>query len=321
MENNTVKRRRRWWLAGLLGFLVPGLGQVYNGQETKGLLYYIALSVWGGIFMSALYYLIKPPATSGHFALIAFMAFVSLVFWLFIIFEAIRSAKRIPHDYVLKKFNRWYIYILIIVIIRLVDLSVETVIVRNTIFKAFKVPAASMMPTIYVGDHFICDLSYYHLNNPARGDIVIFKWPIDESIFYIKRIIGIPGDTIQIFNDELYVNNKKTELDFVENYTGDDGKEAEIYKETFGNSSYQILEQIKKNENYGPVTVPEGEYFVLGDNRDNSSDSRYWGMVKRHQIYGRPVFIYFSWDIKIPAWKVLSRLASIRFSRIGDILE
>ncbi|MBN1384668.1 MAG: signal peptidase I [Elusimicrobia bacterium] len=249
------------------------------------------------------------------------MALVSLVFWLIIVFEAILSAKRISNNYVLKRFNRWYIYIIIIVIIQLVDISVEAVIVRNTIFKAFKVPAGSMMPTIYVGDHFICDLSYYHLNNPARGDIIIFKWPVNESIFYIKRIIGAPGDTIQIIDDDLYINNEKTELDYIGKYVGDDGKGSEIYKETYGNSSYQILEQIKKHENYGPVKIPEGEYFVMGDNRDNSNDSRYWGMVKRHQIYGRPVFIYFSWDIKIPAWKIISRLTSIRFSRIGDILE
>jgi signal peptidase I len=321
MENFEIKKRRRWWLAGFLSFMLPGLGQVYNGQETKGLLYYVALSVWGGIFMSLFYYLKKPPLTSGHIALICILALVSVIFWLYILFEAIRSAKRISNDYVLKKYNRWYIYIIVIVIIHLVDFSTETVIVKNTIFKAFKAPAGSMMPTIFVGDHFICDLSYYRTHNPARGDIVVFKWPVDESIFYIKRIIGIPGDTIQIINDELYVNNIKLELKFIKKYRLGEGKEADICQETIGDSSYQILEQIKKYENFRPVTVPAGEYFVMGDNRDNSNDSRYWGMVKRHQIYGRPAFIYFSWDMKIPAWNIFGRLASIRFSRIGDVLE
>ncbi len=321
MEDNGVKKRRRWWLAGLLSFLVPGLGQVYNGQERKGLLYYVALSVWGGIFMSAFYYLIKPPVTSGHIALLCLMALVSVVFWFFILFEAIRSARKVSQDYILKRYNRWYIYILIIVVIRLVDLSVETVIVRNTIFRAFKVPAGSMLPTFLVGDHFICDLSYYRTHNPARGDIVLFKWPVNEDIFFIKRIIGIPGDTVRIISDDLYVNNKKLELNFLEKYDIGDDKEAGIYKETLGGSSYRILEQTEKHENFGPVTVPDGKYFVLGDNRDNSSDSRHWGMVRRDQIYGRPVFIYFSWDMKIPAWNIWGRLASIRFSRIGDILE
>lgn len=321
MENVAVKKRRRWWLAGLLSFLVPGLGQVYNGQETKGLLFYVALSVWGGIFMCSFYYFIKPPATPVHFALIAFMALVSLVFFLYILFEAIRSAKRISGNYILKGFNRWYVYALVIIVIRLVDFSTQTVIVRNNIFRPFKAPAVSMMPTIDVGDHFICDLSYYRLNNPERGDLIIFKWPKDESKIFLKRIIGIPGDTIQIVNDAVYVNQKKLDLKFLKKITLEPGGEADEYRETDGNSSYRILNLVNMTSNYGPVTVPAGEYFVLGDNRNNSDDSRYWGMVKRDQIYGKPVFIYFSWDTRIPAWNVWARLASIRFSRIGKILQ
>ncbi len=321
MENDAVKKRRRWWLAGLLSFLVPGLGQVYNGQETKGLLFYVALSVWGGIFMFSFYYLIKPPATPVHFALIAFMAVVSLVFWLYILFEAIRSAKRISGNYILKGFNRWYVYVIVIIVIRLVNFSTGTVIVKKIIFKAFKAPAGSMMPTIDVGDHFICDLSYYRLNNPERGDIIIFKWPVDESKFFIKRIIGIPGDTIRIVDDEVYVNQKKLDLKFIKKYRLEDGKEADICEETVDSRGYKVLYQEKKHENFGPVKVPDGKYFVLGDNRDNSDDSRYWGYVKRRQIYGRPVFIYFSWNTKIPAWNIFGRIASIRFSRFGENLE
>ncbi|MBN1908073.1 MAG: signal peptidase I [Deltaproteobacteria bacterium] len=107
--------------------------------------------------------------------------------------------------------------------------------------------------------------------------------------------------------------------------TLEQGGEADEYRETLGKSSYQILYLGNSNynwanRNYGPVTIPNGEYFVLGDNRDNSSDSRYFGMVRRDQIFGRPVFIYFSWDTKIPVWNVFGRIASIRFSRLGEIL-
>lgn len=321
MENVAVKKRRRWWLAGFLSFLVPGLGQVYNGQEIKGLLYYLALSVWGGIFMSLFFYLKNPPVTSGHIALIFILALVSVIFWLYILVEAIRSAKRISNDYVLKKYNRWYIYILIIVVIHLVDFSTQTLIVKKTIFKAFKVPAASMMPTIDVGDYFICDLSYYNVHNPERGDLIIFKWPVDESKTFIKRIIGIPGDTIRIVDDEIYVNQEKLDLKFIKKYRLEDGKEADICEETVDSRGYKVLYQEMKHENFGPVKVPDGKYFVLGDNRDNSDDSRYWGYVKRRQIYGRPVFIYFSCNTKIPWWNIFGRIASIRFSRIGKILH
>ncbi len=178
-----------------------------------------------------------------------------------------------------------------------------------------------MSPTLLPGDHLVCDLGYYHSRNPSRGDIIIFKWPGDERIDHVKRIIGIPGDTVGIIDDDLYVNNKKLELMFVQKYSLGDGKEADVYQETVGDESYRILDQVKKHENFGPVTVPEGEYFVMGDNRDNSNDSRYWGMVKRHQIRGVPAFVYFSWDMKIPSWNIFGRLASIRISRIGEILE
>ena len=320
MEDMAIKKRRRWWLAGLLSFLVPGLGQVYNGQETKGLFYYVVLSVWGGLAIGLLCYLLKSPITPMNIGIICLLALISMIVWILIIFESIRTARRISSDYTLKRYNRWYIYLLVILIIRLVDYSVETVIVKNKIVKAYKIPAGSMMPTLLMGDHFICDLSYYRSHNPKRGDIVVFKWPMDESKDFVKRIIGIPGDTIQIINDDVYINNEKLELKFVGKCSLKHGIGADIYQETLGNVSYQILDQNKRYEYFGPITVPEGEYFVMGDNRDYSSDSRHWGMVKRHQIYGKPAFIYFSLDRKIPAWNIFGRLSSIRFSRIGEIL-
>ena len=326
MENVAVKKRRRWWLAGLLSFLVPGLGQVYNGQETKGLLFYFILSISGGFLISLIHFILKPPSRPFFFWVI-FLAviFISLVLYLFIIFEAIYSAKKISGDYSLKKYNRWYIYLLIILVIRLAGFSVNTTVIEHNIFKGYKIPTASMMPTLLVGDHFLCDLGYYNNHNPERGDLIIFKTVGVETKILLKRIIGIPGDTIQIVDGTVYINQKKLDLEFLKKVTLEQGVEADEYRETLGNSSYQILYLGNSNynwanRNYGPVTIPDGEYFVLGDNRDNSYDSRYLGMVRRDQIEGRPVFIYFSWDTKIPAWNVFSRIASIRFSRLGEIL-
>jgi len=197
---------------------------------------------------------------------------------------------------------------------------IAALIIRAYVIQAFKIPSGSMEDTLLIGDHFVCDLSYYRSHNPERGDIVLFKWPVDESKDFVKRIIGIPGDTIQIVNDDVYINNEKMDLKFVGKCSLKHGIGADIYQETLGNVSYQILDQNKRYEYFGPITVPEGEYFVMGDNRDYSSDSRHWGMVKRHQIYGKPAFIYFSLDRKIPAWNIFGRLSSIRFSRIGEIL-
>lgn len=329
MENGAVKKRRRWWLAGLLSFLVPGLGQVYNGQETKGLLFYVILSVWGGFIISMMHFLLKPPGRPFLFWIV-FLAviFISLALFLFIIFEAIRSAKKISGDYSLKSYNRWYIYLLIILVIRLADYSVETTVIKQNVFQTITIPTGSMMPTLLVGDSFLCDLGYYNNHNPERGDLIIFNTVGVETKILLKRIIGIPGDTIQIVDGAVYVNREKLDLEFLKKVTLEEGGEAEEYRETIGNSSYQILNLVNKasyygysTSYYGPVTIPDGEYFVLGDNRDNSYDSRYLGMVRRDQIEGRPVFIYFSWDTKIPVWNIFGRIASIRFSRLGEILE
>lgn len=326
MENVAVNKRRRWWLAGLLCFLVPGLGQIYNGQVTKGLLFYVILSVWGGFLISLMHLLLNPPGRPIIFWIIFLVfLFISIALKLFFIFEAIRSAKKISGGYILKGYNRWYIYLLIILVIWLADFSVETTVIRHNLFQAITIPTGSMMPTLLAGDSFLCDLGYYNNHNPERGDLIIFKMPVGRAKRLLKRIIGIPGDTIQIFDGAVYVNQKKLDLEFVKKVKLEQGGEADEYRETLGNSSYQILKRSSNygrgNRNFGPVTVPDGEYFVLGDNRDNSSDSRYFGMVKRDQIEGRPVFIYFSWNTKIPAWNAFGRIASIRFSRLGAILQ
>lgn len=319
MENYTTQKTRRWWLAGLLSFLVPGLGQVYNGQETKGLFFYFLLSVWGGLLLSMVYYLLKQPVTPMNIGAFCLLSFISFIAWLLIIIESIHSAKKISKDYKLKRYNKWYIYLLVILIVQFVDLS-AAVEIRENVIRAYKIPAGSMKPTLMIGDHLLCDLTYYQTNNPARGDIIIFKYPQDERIDFVKRIIGIPGDTIQIKNDDVYVNNEKLELKYIEKYK-DNRMEADRYQESLGNISYRILDDFKKHEYFGPIVVPEDEYFVMGDNRDNSHDSRYWGTVKRHKIQGKAIFIYFSWDKEIPLWNIFGRLSSIRFSRIGEILQ
>ncbi len=321
MEHSAVKKRRRWWLAGFLSFLVPGLGQVYNGQETKGLFLYVVLSVWGGIVLSMVSYFLKPPFKPANITIICLLALVSMILWIVILIDAIRTARRISGDYALRSFNRWYIYILVIVVIRVVDFSIENTIVKNSVIKAYRIPSQSMQPTIMAGDYLLCDQSYYLSNNPARGDLVIFKYSKDETKDFIKRIIGVPKDKIQIIDDALYINDKKIESQYAGKYRPGQEDEADIYQENAGKNIYRVLDHFKKHENFGPLILPDGEYFVMGDSRDHSMDSRHWGTVKRHQITGRPVFIYLSYDMKIPAWNIFGKFASIRFSRIGKVLE
>ncbi|MBI2149912.1 MAG: signal peptidase I [Acidobacteria bacterium] len=165
------------------------------------------------------------------------------------------------------------------------------------IAQATQVPTESMKPTILVGDHFFLDKLAFPANYPEvlraflprrsikRSDIVAFKSPTDGSIPFVKRVIGLPGDTVEVRNKDLYLNGSMTD---------------EPYKIHVDSTTYSpdgwTPEELKIRDNYGPVTVPENSYFVMGDNRDNSNDSRYWGFVTRDEIIGKPLFVYWSYE-------------------------
>lgn len=167
-------------------------------------------------------------------------------------------------------------------------------IIKTSLCQAFKMPTESMKPTILVGDYFLTDKTYLKIQKIERGDILIFEYPKDPSKIYIKRVIGIPGDTIEIKNKRLYVNNVRYEESYV----------IHIDRHTFNS-------KINNRDNFGPVLVPENNYFMMGDNRDRSNDSRFWGFVNIKNIKGRAGLVYWSWD------KTDFR---IRWSRIGKLI-
>jgi len=182
--------------------------------------------------------------------------------------------------------------------------------IRTFIIQAFKIPSGSMKPTLIVGDHLLVNKFIYGIRipivdrfliqfkKPKRGDILVFKWPKDESKDFIKRVIGIEGDVIEIRNDILYINGQKVVTEFVSKYNDNDISEADRYEEYLGDNKHYILDQYVKYEDFGPFTVPENSVFVMGDNRDNSQDSRYWGIVTLNKIKGKALIIYWSW----PSW-------------------
>jgi signal peptidase I len=224
-----------------------------------------------------------------------------LLAYLLAIIDAIRSAVKAGHGRKLKYYNRWSVYVTILVVVcGFTYLIPEEPDVFENI-KTFKIPSGSMEPAIEAGDYVVCNLMYYRTHDPRRGDVIIFKYPRDESIDYIKRVVGLPGDTIELRGNTLYVNEQKVD----ESYTVYGGN---------GNGPAPLPRY------YGPYFISENEYFVMGDNRDNSSDSRDFGSVERNKIEGKAIFVYFSWDMEIPQWNIPGRLASIRLSRIGQIL-
>lgn len=185
--------------------------------------------------------------------------------------------------------------------------------IRTFIVQAFKIPSGSMKPTLLIGDHLLVNKFIYGIKipfldrfivrfkSPARGDIIVFKWPVDESLDFIKRVIGVEGDTIEIKGDSLYINGEKVKTEYEEKYSDRGIRRADEYLEFLGGVRHYILDEPMKNEHYefGPVTVPEDSVFVMGDNRDNSQDSRYWGFVSLNKIKGKAMIIYWSW----PHWK------------------
>ncbi len=166
--------------------------------------------------------------------------------------------------------------------------------VRTFVFQAFKIPTGSMEPSLLVGDHLIVNKMIYSpsatgleravlpTRDVRRGDIVVFKYPEEPERDFIKRVIGMPGDRLELRSKVLYINDEALEETWA-HYA------APASGETFGAS-------LDLREAYGPVTVPEGQYFMMGDNRDNSEDSRYWGFLPASYVKGKALFIYFSFD-------------------------
>ena len=181
--------------------------------------------------------------------------------------------------------------------------------IRTFVVQTFWIPTGSMLDTLQIGDRLLVTKSAYDVRlpstiwldttdgkvlyktaDPERGDIIVFKYPVDESQDFIKRVIGLPGETIEIKDKVVYIDGQPLDEPYV---------------------MHKDARRVPGRDDFGPYTVPKGEYFMMGDNREGSHDSRFWGPVKRSKIVGKALIIYWSW----------SSLTDIRFSRIGTIFD
>ena len=201
-------------------------------------------------------------------------------------------------------------------------------ILRSFIVEPFRIPSASMMPTLLIGDFILVNKYDYgirlpvintkiiDIGYPQRGDIVVFRYPEDPSIPFIKRIIGLPGDHISYYDKTLFINEKPMKQTIIGDYkavgSGIIMDGASLRSEDLQTRSHLLLIDPDRFSREVEGTVPEGYYFVLGDNRDNSKDSRYWGFVPDENLIGRAFMIWMNWDLKN---------GGIEWNRIGTILQ
>jgi signal peptidase I len=178
--------------------------------------------------------------------------------------------------------------------------------IRTFTVQAFKIPSGSMEPTLLVGDYLLVnkfiygiripytDMKFFQFKKPQRGDVIVFIFPLDPSKDFIKRVIGTEGEKVQIIDKKIYINDK-------------------LINDPWGHFLKKgWLEYLRTIENFGPIVVPKDSLFVLGDNRDNSEDSRFWGFLHVNAVKGKAFIFYFSWDHNAE-----NLTDMIRWSRIG----
>ena len=213
-----------------------------------------------------------------------------------------KSDNNSENDSGAEKRGRWRENIEAILVAIVIALFIRTFVVQ-----AFKIPSGSMKQTLQIGDHILVNKFIYGVKipywrkiiipgkDPQPGDIIVFKPPHDPEKDFIKRVIGVGGDVVECRNKQLFVNQKPVNHDFAV-YT-----DSRVY-----------AQQIRERDNFGPITVPENSLFVMGDNRDESYDSRFWGFVNLKAVSGKAFIIYWSWD---------SDNFGVRWNRLARILK
>ena len=213
---------------------------------------------------------------------------------------------------------------------------------RSFLFEPFNIPSGSMIPTLLVGDYlFVSKYSYGYsrysfpfgiipfegriaASEPERGDVTVFRLPSNTSVDYIKRIVGLPGDKVQVKNGSLFINGAEVLRKSLGTVTIDNGRrtqQVQAFEETLPNGKSYVVHEIgnfDRVDNTPIITVPEGHYFMMGDNRDNSKDSRFLDIstIPAQNLIGRAEFMFFSTDQSAAFWEVWKWPFAIRYSRI-----
>jgi signal peptidase I len=306
-----MTKSRRPWLAALLTVLVPGLGHVYVGRPWVAIIVAVAVQIVG-LSVLALWVLLAP---SWFTVVVGFLTLLGVVV------TAATSAALIARSagatYTLRPYNRWYGYVGAVGLLGIWSWAGSAV--RTSMARAFRIPSPTMEPALLVGDFVYVARFPASIRIPDNGAVVVFRSvePSTPDLRVVKRVIGSPGDTLRMVHDTVYRNGTRLAEPYVlrlgVNPTIDPERLAQIRAWQQGHYvGDEPMTYWPTTHDWGPIVVPAAHYFVLGDNRDESYDSRYYGFVPQDNIEGRPRFIYFSYG---------ASAGGVRWKRIGRGIE
>jgi signal peptidase I len=263
-----MENPRQPWVAGALSLFGIGLGQLYNGQWRKTVAINLAslvLAAWTVGFARS-----ERPHPGLALGVVAGVALQGFAF-----VDAVRTARRLGDDFVAPRFDRPLVYVGLVVVLGLFHAGL-TQWIRGNAVQAFRIPSESMFPTLLVGDHLYVDRTAGG-RRPSRGDVVAYS--VSRTHVFLHRVVGLAGDTLEIVDKRVLRGGRPLDEPYV----------TFIDPQTRSGA-------IDPRDNLAAFVVPPGHVFVLGDNRDNSNDSRYQGPVPARDVLGRGAGIYWSWD-------------------------
>lgn len=216
--------------------------------------------------------------------------------------------------------------------------------IRWAFMEAYVIPSGSMLPSLLIHDHIFVNKMVYgvrvpfmktwllNFGYPKKNEVIVFRYPQDESIFFIKRVVGTPGDKVFYDNGALYINDQLIEkrapksqddMNWVRDFELQGGKEDYVFfEEALGDPPHStLLRRGDVHMSFGPAVIPEGKLFVMGDNRDNSNDSRYWGFVPTENILGRAMFVWLSCEETLPVVSFLCNPLTVRWKRFFHVIR
>ncbi len=262
-------RPRKPWVAALLTLWLPGLGQLYSGQWKR------ASAAWlAGPLLLFVLVIAGLPRTYVGFLVWSGVGVLLLVG---ILWDASRLARR-TSDYRLRPFNRWYLYL----VLGFASPYVLHFLVPLLPLRTFQIPSVSMEPTLRRGDHLVADLRAWRNRTPARGDLVIYVAPDQPDVAVLKRVLAVSGETIEIRHKVVLIDGQPLAHDWGRHVGGAEAVAAG--GEDLG------------ERDFGPVKMPPGTFYAVGDNRNNSWDSRFYGPVRNESLRGQPLYVYWAKD-------------------------